>query len=100
MDSDITLRSASGDLDSPGKTVLEERLEDVLSSVSGVGQVQTLIMTTEKNVDYFSEGTISVTGILIVAEGADNPVIVQNIKEACVSLFQLEPHKIKIMKMK
>ncbi len=81
-------------------TTLELRLQQILSSVRGVGNVHTLIMTSEEKSDYFSSGASRVTGILVVAEGADNPVIIQNIKDACESLFQLEPHKIKIMKMK
>lgn len=82
------------------KTELEERLEQVLAQVFGVGKVDALVMTEEKRMDSFSNVSPQVTGVLVVAEGADNPVIVQNIKDACESLFQLEPHKIKIMKMK
>jgi stage III sporulation protein AG len=37
--------------------------------------------------------------VLVAAQGADRPVIVQKIKEAVMALFQLEAHKIKIMKM-
>lgn len=82
------------------KTELEKRLEQVLSSVYGIGRVQALIMTEEKREDPFSSGVLRVTGVLIVAEGADNPVTVQNIKDAVQSLFQTEAHRIRIMKMK
>ena len=41
-----------------------------------------------------------ITGVLIAAEGADNPVTVQNIQQAVMALFQVDAHKIKIMKMK
>lgn len=40
-----------------------------------------------------------VTGVLVAAKGGDNPVVVQNIREAVEALFQVEPHKIKVMKM-
>lgn len=82
------------------KNILEKRLENFLASVQGVGNVKTLIMTTENRTDYYTSSIQTVTGILVVAQGADNPVTVQNIKDALVALFQLEPHKIKIMKMK
>ena len=40
------------------------------------------------------------TGVLVSAEGGGDPVVVKNIQEAVMSLFQLEAHKIKVMKMK
>ncbi len=40
-----------------------------------------------------------IAGVLIVAEGGDNAVIVKNITEAVVALFGVEAHKIKVMKM-
>ena len=40
-----------------------------------------------------------VTGVLVVAKGGDDPIVIQNIQEAVEALFQVEPHKIKVMKM-
>ena len=40
-----------------------------------------------------------VIGVVVVAEGGDNPVIISNIQEAVQVLFQVEAHKIKVMKM-
>ena len=40
-----------------------------------------------------------VLGVVVVAEGGDNPVIIRNIQEAVQVLFQVEAHKIKVMKM-
>lgn len=40
-----------------------------------------------------------IQGVVVVAEGGDNPVIVQNITEAVMALFGVEVHKIKVMKM-
>lgn len=39
-----------------------------------------------------------VEGVIVIAEGGDDPVIVQDITEAVQALFHLEAHKIKIMK--
>ena len=41
----------------------------------------------------------SVEGILVVAEGGNNSVTVQNILNAILALFDLEPHKINVVKM-
>ena len=40
-----------------------------------------------------------ISGVLILAKGADNPVVVQNIQEAVQALFQVEAHRIKVVKM-
>ena len=40
-----------------------------------------------------------VDGILIVASGGDNQKVKQNISEAVLALFQVEAHRIKIVKM-
>lgn len=40
-----------------------------------------------------------ISGVLILTKGADNPVVVQNIQEAVQALFQVEAHRIKVMKM-
>ena len=61
------------------RTLLEAKLESILENTEGVGKVQVLLMT---------------------GEGADNSVTVQNIQQAVMALFQIEAHKIKIMKMK
>ena len=65
----------------------------------GAGQVQVLLMTGQQQ-GFYGSGKIEVTGVLISAEGADDPVIVRNIQQAVMALFQIEAHKIKIMKMK
>ena len=39
------------------------------------------------------------TGVLVVAQGGDNPVVIKDIQEAVQVLFQVEAHKIKVMKM-
>ena len=40
----------------------------------------------------------AVEGVLVIAEGGDNSVVVQNITEAIQALFNVEMHKIKVMK--
>ena len=92
--------SFSDDSISVEKTELENRLESLLASTEGVGNVKVMLMTREKNADAFSGAKeIQVTGVLVVAKGGGNMVTVQNIKQAVMALFQLEAHKIKVMKM-
>ena len=41
---------------------------------------------------------IEIEGVVVIADGGDNAVVVQNITEAVQALFGVEAHKIKIMK--
>ena len=84
------------------RSVLEGKLEDLLSQVEGVGKVRVVLMTgeTEDGKSFYSSGKEKVTGVLIAAQGADNSVVSRNIVEGVMALFQIEAHKIKIVKMK
>lgn len=84
------------------KTELETKLESILSGSEGVGEVRVMLMTGKKKdtSGFYSSDETEVTGVLITAQGAENPVTVQNIQQAVMALFQIEAHKIKIMKMK
>ena len=81
------------------KSELEEKLENLLEDAEGVGKVKVMLMEDNGQGVYGSQGT-EITGVLIVAEGADNAVTVQKIQQAVVALFQIDAHKIRIMKMK
>ena len=84
------------------KTRLESRLEELLSGVEGVGKVEVIIMTGDEGNDssFSMNGQISVTGVLVSAEGAGSAVVVQDIQQAIMALFQIEANKIRVMKMK
>lgn len=86
------------------KAALERQLEGLLKQVEGIGQVQVMLMSgdTSDGITSFStqDGDIKIQGVLIVAQGGDDPVVVRNIQEAVMALFQVEAHKIKVMKMK
>ena len=81
------------------QTGLELQLQELLESVEGVGKVKVILMTGQ-DTGIYGSGNSEVTGVLIAADGADDPVTVQNIQQAVMALFQVEAHKIKIMKMK
>lgn len=83
---------------------LELQLEQVLSRTEGVGKVQVMLNLSqdEKNFSAISDtsGQQKIQGALIVAEGGEDSVTVRKIQEAVMALFQIEAHKIKVMKMK
>lgn len=81
------------------QTSLELRLQNMLESMEGAGRVRVMLMTGEQQGIYQS-GETEVRGVLIAAEGASDPVVVQKIQQAVMALFQIEAHKIKIIKMK
>ena len=95
--------SLAKDSDSEEKSQLEKKLESILENMEGVGKVQVmLLMTDEKNSgeSFMESGGVQVTGVLISAQGGENPVTVYKIQQAVMALFQVEAHKIKIVKMK
>ncbi len=107
--------------DQDWQTKMEERLVEVLEQVQGVGKAEVFLTcegTQEKVVEKDETETVyerdsrgnqtpyvsseiypKVTGVLVVAQGGDDPVVIQNIQEAVQVLFQVEAHKIKVMKM-
>lgn len=64
----------------------DDRLKNILSKIDGVGQVEVMIAPDN-------------TGVVIVAEGAGDPVVEKNIYDSVQALFDVEMHKIKIVKM-
>lgn len=125
--------------------VLEQRLEQVLSQMEGVGRVQVMITlkdsgesvvekdvgttgdtqtdtdgegnTTQQTKSERSEETVyssgsgdgepfvnkqispKIEGVLVVAEGGADTKVAKNISEAVEALFDIEAHKIKVVKM-
>lgn len=69
-------------------TETEKRLESLLLEMEGVGDVR--VMVTFRETDL-------VEGIVVIAEGGENPVIVQNITEVVQALFDVDSHKIKVI---
>lgn len=108
---------------------LESRLEDVLSQVSGAGQVKVVInvesgketvlametkieesagkkVTEEKplvvngKTIVLKELTPKITGVIIVAEGAQNISVLTKISQATQSLLNIKSNQIEILSMK
>lgn len=92
--------SAEDTADSAGN-LFAAQLEAMLGQVEGVGEVKVMLYTQDGGqYSVYGDSQGEICGVLIVAEGADNPLTVKNIQDAVMSLFQVDAHKIKVMKMK
>lgn len=67
----------------------EIMFESFLEQTEGVGDTEVMIKK-DKNGD--------VQGIIIAAKGAENPNVIKTIKDAAVTLFGVEAHKVKVFK--
>lgn len=82
---------------STNASLLEREVEQILCKIEGVGMVDAMI-TLEPFVD--DEETQKIQGILIVTQSGDDPVQILKIQEAVMTLFQINAHRIKVMKLK
>lgn len=70
---------------------LETQLEELLHKIDGVGQVKVMITgNSEYN---------QIEGVVVVAEGAENPKVRQEIIETAQALFPIAAYKVKVCKM-
>ena len=103
---------------------VETRLERILREVEGVGKVKVMVTfqtstekVVEKDIEENRETTVynnasggeqtpyvskeinpRIEGVVVIAEGGENAVTVKNITEAVQALFDVDTHKIKVMK--
>lgn len=102
-------------LETTGKKTVEKDVPDSSSSLSSTGgdgsqestsasAEEKTVYTTESDgaqIPYVVSETLpQVRGVLVIAEGGGDPVIIEEIQEAVMALFHLEAHKIKVMKKK
>lgn len=107
---------------------LEQQLEDMLVKMDGVGRVKVMITVeddgkqildknTKKDEKGYEQETVIydenkntlpyvtnkntpvIKGVMVVAEGGGDTAVQNNISEAIMALFDIELHKIKIVKM-
>ena len=69
----------------------EQRLENILSQMKGIGEVHVMITYKQEN---------EVEGVVVVAEGGEQGVTVQKITEVVRALFDVDSHKIKVIDSK
>lgn len=107
---------------------LEQKLQSILESMDGVGEVRVMITLSDdgtqnldkdikESTEYIEKNTViydeddksmpyvtstdrpAVEGVFVVAQGGGNPQIDNDISCAVQALFDVAPHKIKIAKM-
>ena len=67
----------------------EMHLKSILEQMQNVGEVK--VMLTYKNRE-------EVEGVVVIASGAENTLVVKNITDVVQALFDVETHKIMVMK--
>ena len=68
---------------------IAEQLETVLSAIEGVGNTEVMFLTDP-----------GMEGVVIVAEGAKDPKVMQYISDAVEALFGIPKHKIIVLPMR
>ena len=68
---------------------LEERLESILSKIEDIGEVHVMITMDKDD---------NVQGISVSAQRGNEPTVAKEIVEVVKALFDIEPHKIKVIK--
>lgn len=69
-------------------TEIEKRLENLLEGMQSVGKVKVMITYQEDE---------KIEGIVILADGADNAIVIRNVTEVVQALFDVDAHKIKVI---
>lgn len=80
--------SVQSSLDEQGSSSTTDRREtSVYTGISG-----------EESPYVVKEISPQIAGVIVVAEGGDNAIVIEQITDAVQALFGIEPHKIKVMK--
>ena len=91
-------------LESTNQKVVEKDIPTSRSSQESSGGEESTVYQTDSDGSetpyVIRENYPEIRGVLVVAEGGGDPVVVQQIQEAVMALFRVEAHKIKVMKMK
>ena len=93
-------------LSDSGETIVEkdqkEQTNRIGESDASGGTRTTTDQETEETTVYVENGNEvlpKVEGVLVVAEGGDDPRVISDISDTVMALFRVEAHKIKVVKM-
>ena len=99
-------------LSDSGETIVEkdQKEQSIEESDAGGGTRTTTEQETEETTVYVENGSEKqpyvtkevlpkVEGVLVVAEGGDDPRVISDISDTVMALFRVEAHKIKVVKM-
>ncbi len=81
-------------------TSLEGRLEELCSSVSGVGRCRVMVNYATVETRYGKEGSDVVESVTVVCQGASTPSVKAELVSLLTSLFGIGSNRIYIAKMK
>lgn len=73
------------------KNDVEKNLTKTLEMAEGVGEVDVMVTYNEKNV---------VLGVIIVADGAENPEVKKTLHDCAASTLDLPDHKVSVLAKK
>ena len=82
---------------SKNSALLEKQLEEALMQIEGIGIVDATTLLEPFTGEHTAP---EIRGILIVASSGDDPVETLKIQQTVMTLFQIDAHRIKVMKMK
>ena len=92
--------------DDEGKTEEEIRLENILECIAGVGEVNVMIRSSKEHTSasvFLSEEEAEkegeVKGVIVAAEGAENPVIQSKITEAVATVCDVPYSSVAVYSM-
>lgn len=110
------------------KAKLEKQLENLIEKMNGAGKAKVMITFSDEGYTYLDKNLVTdekkkeettvvydtgdgetpyvvrkerpqVEGVVVVAQGGDDPAVVTEISSAVMSLFHLEVHKVIVVKM-
>ncbi len=79
---------------------LEQRLEDICSSLEGVGSCRVMLGYAESSTRYGSSAEKRVESVAVVCKGADRPAVRAKLTELFSALYGISTSRISISKMK
>jgi len=94
--------SDTGDTDSTNTTIsaytleVEQKLSNILSKISGVGDVNVMIMV-ENSTEFNTEILPTIVSVVVVAEGAENVWVKLDIIKAVETLLKISSANIEVL---
>ena len=76
----------------------EKRIAEVLSAIAGAGKVEVVLYYAPQETDVFaSSASASPTGAVVVAQGADDPLVELQLRQALCALLGIPDHAVSIL---
>ena len=89
-----TDESKASDLE--GEERIEARLEELCSSIEGVGECKVMVKCRTEGKSYSSSGEVVVESVVILCRGAKNDRIRKELTDLAVSLYGIGANRVKI----